>query len=1213
MRKRGARKGWRWRAWALPVAVLAAVFAVPPMRTQSPAQPPLSAGSASARPALLPAGGNDGFVDAQVCAGCHSEIWETYRQTGMGRSFDSMTAANARADFKEKNRYLHHASKRHYTAYEQDGQFFQRRHQVSPDGSEINIVEKQIHYIVGSGNHARSYLHRTPDGRLLQLPLTWYSEKGGSWAMSPGYDRPDHSGFRRVVSFECMACHNAYPEIEPGSDSLGHTPVFAGRIPKGIDCQRCHGPGRAHLDALQRGAARDTVIEAVVNPAWLSPEREIEVCMQCHLETTSRDLPHSIVRYGRGFFSYRAGRPLADFMLHFDHAPGTGNDDKFEVVQSVYRLRQSQCFQASGGRMTCTTCHDPHHAPRGEQAAAQYSKACRNCHSEMIASKIEANEHPAATECVRCHMPRRRTEDAVHSVSVDHLIQRRPPDRDLLAPLQERPATAEAAYQGEVVAYYPEDLHSQPEGELYLAVAQVKDGADLSRGIPRLEAAVRRSEPQSAYFHFELGEAYLKAGLVTDAVRAFRTAVAKEPSFLAAQKSLGLALLLTGDHAAAAQATEQALTQEPQNAEIHNTLGEIRYREKKLEAAERHFRDAIRLDPDLPQAHNNLGATRLLAKDSAGAEASFREAVRIQPDFAAARTNLAQVRGGGGEAGRTKDATETDAAPIEELVARAESAEQENDLAEAARLYERILEQRPDWAAVKLNLGLVYYSQQRYPEAVRILSQVVEQEPELRSAMLFLGASYYNLDRYAEAVPLLEQYLALEPASEEARPFLAASYYALNEYEASALQYLLQISLTPDNAALYFHLGEAYSAMAAALARRLEDQSSDAPAASSGNSGYHWLLTTVQQSLDEKNFALAESRLGEALALDPENNEGRLANGYYRLANGDLAAAKADFETILGNDPGHCRALQGLVDVSMGLEDRAGAAEAIRRLLAIWPACLTYTVKDSDQELQTDFSGADAARTKCRQAVAKRSFGAEAAGRVERTLVMASCLEIQGAVPAATSTLLSTLPERPRSRYLSFQILLRLAQRAYGQSARLAPNSALLAGLRAQEFERQGNLESADAVYQNAILAAGSDPQTLVAYAQFKARIGKSAEAAPLLDQALRASPHHPRANAMLGDVFLSLDRAADAIPLFRRAVELNPGDEPSRRKLASALDESGQLDEAILILESAPADSDGQIHFLLGNMYRRKGERQKAIDALRIYQQRRRPAESSQ
>ncbi|MDE0433878.1 MAG: tetratricopeptide repeat protein [Bryobacterales bacterium] len=567
---------------------------------------------------------------------------------------------------------------------------------------------------------------------------------------------------------------------------------------------------------------------------------------------------------------------------------------------------------------------------------------------------------------------------------------------------------------------------------------------------------------------------------------------------------------------------------------------------------------------------------------------------------------------GSREAARRTDAVETDAVPIEELVARAESAEQANDLPEAARLYERILEQRPDWAAVKLNLGLVYHSQQRYLEAVRILSQVVEQEPELRSAMLFLGASYYSLDRYAEAVPMLERYLSLEPASDEARPFLAASYYALNEYQASALQYLRQISLTPGNAALYFHLGEAYSAMAAVLVRRLEDGSSDS-AVASGNSGYYRILADVQQSLDEKKYALAESRLGEALALDPENSEGRLAYGYYRLANGDLAAAKTDFEAILGNEPGHCRALQGLVDVGMGLQDQAGLEEAVRRLLAVWPACLTFTVKDSDQELRTDFSGSDAARTKCRQAAARRSFPANAAGRVERTLVMTSCLEIQGAVPAATAALLSILPESPRDRYLSFQILLRLAQRAYRQSARLKPNSPLLAGLRAREFERQGNLESADAAHRNALLAAGSDPRSLMAYARFKARIGRADEAAPLLEQVLQASPHHPRANALLADVFLSLDRTADAIPLLRRAVGLNPGDEPSRRKLATALDESGQIDEAILVLESAPADSDGQIHFLLGNMYRRKGERQKAIDALRVYQQRRRPSESSQ
>jgi hypothetical protein len=32
---------------------------------------------------------------------------------------------------------------------------------------------------------------------LVELPLAWYADGGGLWAMNPGYDRPDHMGFRR--------------------------------------------------------------------------------------------------------------------------------------------------------------------------------------------------------------------------------------------------------------------------------------------------------------------------------------------------------------------------------------------------------------------------------------------------------------------------------------------------------------------------------------------------------------------------------------------------------------------------------------------------------------------------------------------------------------------------------------------------------------------------------------------------------------------------------------------------------------------------------------------------------------------------------------------------------------------------------------------------------------------------------------------------------
>ena len=1150
--------------------------------------------------ALLPTGADDGYIDAVACAGCHAEIWESYRKTGMGRSFARMAPQSVLADFAQSNTYYHEASERHYTAFQRDGKFYQRRHQTGATGGEINVFEKEIHYFVGSGNHGRSYLHRTPDGRLLQLPLTWYSANGGYWGMSPGYDQPNHSGFRRAVDFECMACHNAYPAIEPGADVPGRTPVYPAGIPQGIDCQRCHGPGREHLRALEQRQAVGAVRRSIVNPGRLTPQRELEVCMQCHLETTSRALPHSIVRHGRGFFSYRPGEPLADFVLHFDHVPGSGYDDKFEVVQSVYRLSQSECFRQSEGRMTCTTCHDPHHARRGPDAATHYSNACRNCHEEAVTAMIASDRHPQATECLSCHMPRRRTDDAVHSVMVDHLIQRRPPDRDLLAPLKERPQTDENAYRGEVVGYYPEDLATHPEGELYLAVAQVKDSADLARGIPRLEQAMERHKPKNADFYSELGEAYLKVGRLTDAILAFQAALERNTNLLPARKSLGLTLLMDNQFWRAADVTQQALAQAPNDAEIYNALGEIRYREKKLEAAAQHFRDAIRLDPDYPEAHNNLGATQLLLGDMSAATASFQRAVGIRPDYQAAQTNLAQVRAG---PERPQPGAATDAIP--DLAARAQAAEQAENLDEAARLYKQILAIRPDWAAAKLNLGIAYHSLALYPKALTILDEVVREDPSLASAFLFRGACYYYLDRYAEAVGSLEKYLSLEPGSDEARPVLAASYYGLKDYPNAALQYLQQIKLTPDNAEIYFQLGETFASMAGSALKELEDQAKDAREGAPGRERYYWTLAKVQQAIEQGDFAASEAALKEAITVDPGEPEGLVARGYLSLARDKPDEAKQGFETILQASADHCRALKGLADAELALGNRVRSAQAAGRFERVWPACLTYNLPGRRRGGGFDSSLETASGTTCRQAMAVRTFPPGVSARVEKALILASCLETTGDLPAATATLLTVEDQAPRTRYLSFQILLRLAQQAYSSLARLDPDSPFVARLRAQQLEQQGKLTEADAEHQRAVQRSGSAADALVAHAQFKARIGKSQEAVPILSQALERSPYHPRANAMLGEVYLFTGTPREALPLLRRAIEINAADEHSRHNLATALERTGRLDEAVKVLEEAPFDSDGQIHFLLGNYYRRQGKKEKAIEALRIYRQR--------
>jgi hypothetical protein len=125
------------------------------------------------------------YVNPKLCSGCHPLIARTYAFTGMARSFSQPRAETTVEDYKVNNGYYHRASGRYYTMVNRDGKFFQRRYQTGFDGKPTNVLEMEVQYVIGSGNHARSYLHRTADGKLIELPITWYSEKGGYWAMSP--------------------------------------------------------------------------------------------------------------------------------------------------------------------------------------------------------------------------------------------------------------------------------------------------------------------------------------------------------------------------------------------------------------------------------------------------------------------------------------------------------------------------------------------------------------------------------------------------------------------------------------------------------------------------------------------------------------------------------------------------------------------------------------------------------------------------------------------------------------------------------------------------------------------------------------------------------------------------------------------------------------------------------------------------------------------
>ena len=628
------------------------------------------------------------YVDSRLCAQCHAKIYAAYQRTAMARSFYRPAPGNTVEDYRVNNGYYHPESDTHFTMLERNGKYYQRRYQVGFQGEQTNVDEKEIDFVLGSGNHVRTYLHRTSAGALLELPLAWYAEKGGYWAMNPGYDKPDQPNSRRKINYECIFCHNAYPDIPAGHDQLRSEPLFTGALSEGIACQRCHGPGRRHIQIAQGiGATHEAITNAIVNPARLTSARQMEVCMQCHLETDSMPFPHSILKYDRGPYSYQPGEPLRNFMLYFDH-PDNPREDRFQIVSSVYRLKMSACFRKSNGAMQCTTCHDPHGISQGREAAA-----CLRCHATAIQQAVASGRHTALTNCIECHMPKRRTSDVVHAVMTDHYIQRKKPDGDLLAEMPE-PSGPETVFHGEVLPYYPRPFDRTTANELYLALAQVRENNNSEVGLARFAAAIAKYRPKQPEFYIELADAWLSHGNSQKAIPLYQEAVRSKPDCLAGLLGLGRALEKAGQPTGAVEAFRRSTQTAPDDAVSWRELGQIYVKQGARAEAQAALDKSLQLDGEAPETHYALGlAWSQPSGDPRRAEASFREAIRLAPDYQEAHMNLAILLFQG----------------------------QRPD--EAEYHFERALRYRANYALAHLNYGLMLQKLNRTSEAALHLKQ----------------------------------------------------------------------------------------------------------------------------------------------------------------------------------------------------------------------------------------------------------------------------------------------------------------------------------------------------------------------------------------------------------------------------------------------------------------------------------------------------------
>ena len=342
------------------------------------------------------------YIGMAECATCHVDKYLTFQHTGKGRSFHSPKRDKIIEDFNKLPVYDKY-SNLYYDAFWIDSIMYIKEFRLSKKGDTIHNRVEEVKYVIGSGNQTRSYI-REINEYLYEMPITWYVKKG-IWDLSPGYENGLNSRFDRPIGDMCLNCHNS--ELNFTQNSSNH---FT-KVGSGIECEKCHGPGSFHKEAVLN---EEDYKGTIINPTNLTTELRFDICRQCHLEGVV------INKDGKTYANYKPGMKLNSIYDVF--IPTHASDNDFGFASHAERLQMSACFKGMNGEMACTTCHDPHKS-FDKNPVDYFNKQCSKCHGVDACGVEHTKMVEAENDCVKCHMARGGTHDIPHVSSTDHNIR----------------------------------------------------------------------------------------------------------------------------------------------------------------------------------------------------------------------------------------------------------------------------------------------------------------------------------------------------------------------------------------------------------------------------------------------------------------------------------------------------------------------------------------------------------------------------------------------------------------------------------------------------------------------------------------------------------------------------------------------------------------------------------------------------------------------
>ena len=347
------------------------------------------------------------YVGINTCKQCHMDIYNSFIETGMGKSFKTAKKKFSSSLFSHE--IYDSILKFHYRPHWEGEKLVLDEYKIQ-NNDTIYSLKTEIDYIVGSGNHTNSHII-SDNGYLSQAPFTFYTQDS-ILDFPPGFEHGNNTRYNRKIGLECMTCHNSFPHFTLGSENKYQN------VPSGIDCERCHGPGELHVSNIQSGILVDTskfFDYSIVNPANLSIELQNELCSRCHVQG------NSVLKYEKSFFDFKPGMYLNEVMdVYLPRY--TNSDDDFIMASHLDRMKQSKCFIESDGGMSCLDCHNPHISIKNT-SIINYNNSCFSCHNQEACTEIKIERLAVNDNCVSCHMKESKTIDIPHVTITDHKIK----------------------------------------------------------------------------------------------------------------------------------------------------------------------------------------------------------------------------------------------------------------------------------------------------------------------------------------------------------------------------------------------------------------------------------------------------------------------------------------------------------------------------------------------------------------------------------------------------------------------------------------------------------------------------------------------------------------------------------------------------------------------------------------------------------------------